>query len=226
MSLPDATASAALGGAVVKPIWFVYLDFLGDPFRANTSGYNVNIAGSGQPDLDGTYDGVSHKFVEISDIKVQPGGSDTVTAKLSNLPGLDDAMRAYLADRANWQGRVARMWRIIRNGDGVQQGGVQHYYTGYMMSLSHASANEQLTIRLTIESYLAAFTAPSNRTYQHQGEFDELDLSPAAAAAIANGNNSSSLIGGAGNGGWGQGGGGFGGAGGGGRGLYVNVREF
>lgn len=224
MSLPDATASAALGNPVIKPIWFVFLDFLGDPVRANSSGSSVVIAGSGQPDLDGTYDGVSHKFVEISDIKVQPGGSDTVTAKLSNLPYLDDEIRAYLADRNNWQGRVARLWRIIRNADGVQQGGIQHYYTGYMMSLSHVGANEQLTIRLTIESYLAAFSAGSNRTYQHQGEFDELDLSPAASAAIANGNNSSSLIGGAGNGGWGQGGGG--GAGGGGRALYQNVREF
>lgn len=223
MSLPDVLFSNALSLPVIKPIWFVYMDFLNDPLRANTSGMDQTVTGSGQADLDGVYGGVSHQFVEISDIKVQPGGSDTVTAKLSGIPGLDDNMRIYLAQPSNWQGRLVRMWQAIRNADNIQQGGIRHYYTGYMMSLAHEGKGDEITIRITIESYLAAFSAASNRTYQHQGEFDELDFSPKASIAIANGNKSSSLLSGASYAGEG---GSFGSSGGGRDAMYNNMRDF
>lgn len=198
MSLPDATAAAAMDADVVKPVWFVFCDFVGDPVRANSSGTNLTVAGSGLPDFDGTYIGVDARLVSVSPIKVAPGGTDTVTVRLSGIRGLDDADRQMLADPANWQGRVVRMWRMIRNADNVQQGGIQHYYTGYMMGLSHLGNAGGLTIELTIESYLAAFSQASHRTYLDQEQFDEQDLSARAALAIANGNTSSPLIGGAG----------------------------
>ena len=53
MSLPDATASAALGAAHVRPVWFAYLDFDTDPVRANSSGATLTPSGSGDADLDG-----------------------------------------------------------------------------------------------------------------------------------------------------------------------------
>lgn len=198
MSLPDAAAAAALDKDVVKPVWFVFCDFVGDPLRANSSGQNLSVEGSGLPDFDGTYLGVDHRFVSISPVKVTPGGNDTVTARLSGIRGLDDDDRAMLANPGNWQGRVVRMWRMIRNAANVQQGGIQHYYTGYMMGLTHVGNAAGLTIELTIESYLAAFSQASHRTYLDQELFDEGDLSGRAALAIANGNTSSPLIGGAG----------------------------
>lgn len=207
MSLPDTTASAALSGAVIKPVWFVYLDVVGDPLRANSSGVDISVTGSGQDDLDGSFVGIDNQLVDISPLKIAPGGSDTMTAKLSGLPDLDDAIRATLANKANWQGRVARLWRMIRDENNVQQGAIQHYYTGYMMALMHSGSPDYLTMELSIESYLAAFSAASNRSYLDQEAFDPLDLSAKAALAIANGNKSSIITGGTGEGNYGGGGG-------------------
>lgn len=198
MSLPDATAAAQLDRDVVKPVYFAFLDFVGSPVRANSSGADVTIAGSGQADLDGEYIGVDPRFVSISSVKVSPGGGDTVTARLSGIRGLDDDDRALLADPANWQTRVIRLWRLIRDADNVQQGGIQHYHTGYMMGLAHIGSASSLSIEITTEGYLASSVDPSNRSYLDQEQFDELDLSPRAALAIANGNMSSVLTSGAG----------------------------
>lgn len=205
MSLPDATAAAAMDADVIKPVWFVFLDIVDDPVRANSSGIDLTITGTGQPDLDGAFVGIDPRLVSISPVKVTPGGSDTVTARLSGIRGLDDDDRALLADPANWQGRVARLWRMIRDANNVQQGGIQHYYTGYMMALSHIGSASELTMELTIESYLAAFAQARGGTYMDQASFDEQDLSARAALAIANGNTSSSLISGAGGAGGGGG---------------------
>ena len=194
MSVPDATASAALGEKVVKPVWFGFLDFVGDPVRANTSGRNVVLAGTGQPDLDGEFIGISHRWIDVSPIKVRPGGGDTVTIRVSGLPGIDDADRVLLADPANWQGRRVRLWRAIRNAAKVQQGGIQHYYTGYMVSLLHDGDPSSLTLNIGIESYLAAFADASNRNYLSQEEYDELDLSAKASIAIANGISGNPLV--------------------------------
>ena len=197
MSLPDSTAAAAMDGDVVKPVWFVYLDIVGDPVRANSSGTDINIAGSGQADLDGTYIGVDPKLVAMSSLKAQPGGSDTRWIRLSGIRGLDDETRAQLADPANWQGRLIRRWRLIRDANNVQQGAIQHIDTGYMMGLTHIGSASSLTLELTYESYLAAFGKASGRTYLDQEGFDELDLSARAALAIANGNMTSVLTSGA-----------------------------
>lgn len=187
-----------MGASVVKPVWFVYLDVLGDPVRANSSGEDLTIAGSGMVDLDGAYIGVDARVLSVSAVRMKPGGSDTVTVKLSGIRGLDDADRALLANPANWQGRVARMWRMIRNEANAQQGAIQHYYTGYMMGLAHLGNAVELTLDLSIESYLAAFNAASGRSYADQEAFDEQDLSPRAAFSMANGNLSSTVISGAG----------------------------
>lgn len=205
MSLPDAAAAAAMDGDVVRPIWFVYLDIVGDQVRANSSGVDITIAGSGQPDLDGDYIGVDPKLVAVSTVKSQPGGGDSRWMRLSGIRGLDDDTRARLADPANWQGRLVRRWRLIRDANNVQQGGIQHFDTGYMMGLTHIGSASSLTLELTYESYLAAFGRASGRTYLDQEAFDELDLSARAALAIANGNMSSSVTSGAG----GAGGGGI-----------------
>jgi hypothetical protein len=198
MSLPDATAAAAMDDNVVKPVWFVFLDFLPEPLRANSSGRDITIAGSGKPDLDGEYIGVDPRLVSLSTVRVSPGGSDTRWIRVSGIRGLDDDDRATLANPANWQGRLVRRWRLIRNAADVQQGGIQHFDTGYMMGLSHIGSATSLTIELTYESYLAAFAQASGRTYLDQESFDEGDLSARAALAIANGNMSSPLISGAG----------------------------
>lgn len=189
MSTLDATAIAALADPVIKPVFFAWLDFVGDPVRANTSGADRIPTGAGDPDLDGQlFVGISGTMVSVSPVKFSEGGSESVTAELSGIPGVDDATLALLADPANWRGRDARLWRIIRNASNVQQGGFHGYYTGKMTSVSLAGGADEQRISVTIESYLAALSQASNRTYLDQSRYDPGDESARAAIAIANGN--------------------------------------
>lgn len=190
MSLPDATHAAALDAQVIKPVFFAWLDIDGDPVRANTSGTNITPAGTGDADLDGfEFLGISGAFVNISPVRYKPGGSESVTAELSGIPGIDDDTLAALADRSNWQGRDARLWRIVRNSLNVQQGGFHAYYTGKMVGLTHGgSPADGLKLTVTIEGYLSVFSEASNRTYLDQSKYDSGDESARAAIAIANGN--------------------------------------
>lgn len=188
MSLPDSTAAAALEAEVIKPIFFAWLDIVGDEVRANSSGHDITPTATGDDDLDDNlFIGIGASFVDISSIKVSDQGTESVSAQLSGIPELDEDTLNTLGDPANWQGRVARLWRVIRNASNVQQGGFQPYYTGYMTSLEVGGDDSGQTITVTIETYLAAFSSAPNRTYLDQGRYDAGDLSPKAAIAIANG---------------------------------------
>ena len=197
MSRPDATASAALDQQHIRPAFFCYLDIVGDPLRATTAGQSVKIVGSGDPDLDDhEFTALDPTIVDIGPVRSRDGGSDSVTAKLSGIVSLDADLLNLVGDRANWQGRTARLWRMIRNAAGEQQGVLQHYYTGWMTGLSiEGDPTRGQTINLTIQSYLAAYSQASNRTYMDQEVFDPGDLSARAAIAIANGNSGSPLTG-------------------------------
>ena len=189
MSLPDGTFVAALDASVIKPVFFVWLDIDGDPVRANTSGRDITPTGTGDPDLDGhTFTGINGDVLDVSSVKFQEGGSDSVTVRLSGLPGIDDDTLAVIEDVANWRGREARLWHIIRNAANVQQGGYHAYYTGRMAALRHSGSVQGQSLTLTIESYLAMLSEASNRTYLDQERFDSGDLSAKASIAIANGN--------------------------------------
>lgn len=202
MSRPDSTASAALGAEVVKPVWFAFLDFLGDPVRANSSGADITLTGTGDPDLDGhLFIGISHAFIDITPVSSRQGGSDTVTARLSGIPGLDDETLVQIGNRANWQGRPIRLWRIIRNAQKVQQGAINPYHTGYMTACSieaefDDSRPGEQAISIASESYLVAFNQASNRSYMDQDRYDPGDLSARRATSIANGNTGNPITGG------------------------------
>lgn len=202
MSLPDATHAAALDAEVIKPVWFAWLDFDGDPVRANTSGRNITPTGTGDDDLDDfEFLGITARLVSVSPVRIREGGSETVTAQLSGIQGLDADDLALLADPTAWRGRDARLWRIVRNASNVQQGGYHAYYTGKMVALTHRGNADEQTISVTIESYLAVFSSPSNRTYLDQSRYDAGDESARASIAIANGNYTGARSSGSGSGG-------------------------
>lgn len=188
MSVPDPTAAAALEGDVIKPVFFAWLDIDTDPVRANSSGHDITPTGTGDPDLDGDlFIGIGHMFVDVGSVKVSDQGTESVTATLSGLPVIDEDTLNLLGDPANWQGNVARLWRVIRDASNVQQGGFQPYYTGHMTALEIGGDDQGQTISVTIETYLAAFSAAPNRTYLDQKRYDSGDQSAKAAIAIANG---------------------------------------
>lgn len=196
MSRPDATASAILDAQAIRPVFFAYLDVVGDPLRANTSGHSIELSATGDPDLDGlVFEGVDPTFVDIGSVRFKDGGADSVTAKLSGIASLDTDLLNLIGDEANWLGRTGRLWRIIRDENGAQVGAIQHYYTGWMTSLTIVGADDgSQTIQVALESYLAAYTAPSNRTYLDQSVYDPGDQSAKGAIAIANGNTSNTAL--------------------------------
>lgn len=196
MSLPDSTAIAALAEEVIKPVFFAFLDIDGGAVRCNTSGADVTPSGTGDTDLDThVFTGINAAFIDIGEVAYRQGGSESVVATLSGIPELDAVSLALLADPANWRGRDARLWRVIRNAANVQQGGYHAYYTGRMTNLEHSADETGQTISVTIESYLAVFSEASNRTYLSQDQYDAADLSARAAIAIANGNYTGAVTG-------------------------------
>lgn len=188
MSRPDPAAAAVLGDDNINPIFFVYLDFLGDPMRANSSGHDIVPSGTAYPELNGKlFDGITHNFIEVSPVVVAQGGSETVSVEISGLPGLDSDSLNMIGDATRWQGRPAMIWRVIRDRDNVQRGGFQHYYTGYMTSCMISGNAEEQKINVAIETYLAAFSDAPNRTYLSQEQYDSGDYSARAGMQIANG---------------------------------------
>jgi hypothetical protein len=194
MSVLDSAASAALDAQVIKPVFFMYLDFVGGAVRANTSGMNITPTGTMYLEMNGhEFVGLRADFLDVSAVSYAPGGSKTVTATLSGLPEVDNDTLELLANSDNWRGRDAMIWRVIRNAANVQQGAYHRYYTGKMTMVSHKGSVEEQSISVTIESYLAALSEPSNRTYLDQERYDPGDLSAKATVAVANGNLEASV---------------------------------
>lgn len=208
----DAPATAHLDSlAPVRPAFFAWLDFLGDPIRATTAGHDVTIAASGDSELDGAYLGVDPQVVSVGDVTNREGGSETLTVSLSGLLLPDAELLATIANRANWQGRVARLWVQVRDETATAVGAIAPYYTGYMSSLEILPSPEMQTIQLRIENYLATLSEASNRSYLNQNYYDAADVSASGTISAANNARAGQGAGA----GYGDGGGGGGGGGGG-----------
>lgn len=206
MSRPDAIAGAALGEEIIRPVYFGFLDFPNEPVRANTSGKTLTVTGSGDADLDGfTFDGLSGDLVSVSPLRNSEGGSDTVQVQLSAAIDLDNDMLNEIGDRSNWQGRLFRLWCMVRDKDGVQQGAIIELYTGYMIDLSIAATPGNQILTVEVEGYIDAFAPASNRSYLDQADFDAGDLSAQAALGSANGTSGNTIVNNTGSGGSGDG---------------------
>jgi len=184
MSRLDATAGAFVtNNQVIRPVHFLYMDFVGDPVRANDAGWDITLSGNANANFNGLFKGLTGKVAELSPIRMGDGGSQTVTARLFGLPGLDDDTIALVNNEANWKGRLCQVQRIVWDQNNTAQGTFQHLYTGYMVDLMHSGEPPteegpgSQSIEVTIEGYLAAFSQASNRTYLNSKDFDPGDLS-------------------------------------------------
>lgn len=182
----DATTQAALEGQILNWRALIYADFDGDVLRVTTGLYDKTVSGSGDSELDGTYESVDHNAVQISSVKHDEGGSGTVTFAFSGLIVNNLDFLTLIGDRANWQGRVARLWFYCVDDDEDQVGEIIPYYTGYMDALSISGSPESQTVAVTIENYLASIAGASGKTYLMQDRYDSGDLSAAASISAAN----------------------------------------
>lgn len=222
----DATTQAALEASVVHWRVLLYADIDGDTLRATSGLYDKVISGSGDSELDGTYESYSHQIIEVGPVKHNETGSDTVTISMNGLlvnleQILDRDGDAILSrdsesifvrtsdllntigDKARWQGRTARLWFYCVDENEAQVGSIIPYYTGYMNDIVIAGSPDQQRVMLTIENYLASLAGAPNKTYMMQSLFDSGDLSANATLGAANG------IGGGGSTGYGGSGGGM-----------------
>lgn len=188
MSLPDSAAGAQLTQSTFQVAWLAWLDFSGDPVRATTANRSLAMSGTGDPDLDGyTFDAVDPTMVSVSDVRNREGGSDTLTFTLSGIVGPDSDLLNIIGNKSLWQGRTARLWAIIYNEAGGQQGAIWPVYTGRMSAVQIAGDPASQTVILDVESYLAYMKQPSGRTYLDQASFDPLDNTASLKISAANG---------------------------------------
>lgn len=188
-SRPDPAGAAALAERLRHPVTFCFLDIRDEPVRVTNAPYGFSFSQTGDEDLDGfTFDAVDPRVVSVGTVKAKEGGSDTLALELSGLPGVDGDTLNQIGNRANWQGRDARLWKALLNpSDPTQILSLWAYYTGYMAVPRITGDRNSQTISLEVESYLAFFGQASNRTYLDQNLFDPGDRSAELSIAIANG---------------------------------------
>lgn len=188
---PDLAANAALAADIRRPVTFCFLDLADGPVRVTNAPYPFTFVGTGDEDLDGfTFMAVDPRMVTVGAVKAREGGTDTVTLQLSGLAGFDDELMTQIGDRANYVGCDCRLWRAMLDPQELTRiGAIWSYYTGYMSVPTIVGDRSSQTINLEVESYLAFFGQPSNRTYLDQQSYDPGDRSAELAIAIANGAN-------------------------------------
>jgi hypothetical protein len=203
----DATTQAALEATVVNWRVLIYADFVGDVLRGTSGLYDKTISGSGDSELDGTYESFNHDLIQVSPVKHNEQGADTVSISMSGLIVNNNDFLNLIGDKAKWQGRIARLWFYCVDENENQVGSIVPYYTGYMNEVGINGNPSTQTVTLTIENYLVSIAGAQNKTYLIQNIFDAGDLSGAASISSANGMAE------AGNYNYGGGGGGGGGGG-------------
>lgn len=206
----DATTQAALEGPILYWRMLLYADIDGDPLRATSGIYDKTIVGSGDDELDGTYESYDHNLINVGSVQHNETGSDTVAITLSGLlinlafiQERDDDLiydrfgslvqqriqefLGIIGDRTRWQGRPARLWFYCVDENENQIGSIIPYYTGYMNDVTITGSPETQQVTLTIENYLATLAGSQNKTYLMQTIFDASDLSANASISAANG---------------------------------------
>jgi hypothetical protein len=183
----DATTQAALDATVVNWRVLIYADFQGDVLRGTSGLYNKTISGSGDSELDGTYDSFDHNLINVSPVKHNETGADTVSISMSGLIVNDVDFLNLIGDKSRWQGRTARLWFYCVDQNENQVGSIIPYYTGYMNEVGINGSASSQTIALTIENYLVSIAGAQNKTYLIQNIFDAGDLSAETSIAAANG---------------------------------------
>lgn len=183
----DVTTQAALDATVVNWRVLIYADFQGDVLRGTSGLYNKTISGSGDSELDGTYDSFDHNLINVSPVKHNETGADTVSISMSGLIVNDADFLNLIGDKSRWQGRTARLWFYCVDQNENQVGSIIPYYTGYMNEVGINGSASSQTIALTIENYLVSIAGAQNKTYLIQNIFDAGDLSAETSIAAANG---------------------------------------
>jgi hypothetical protein len=183
----DATTQAALEATVVNWRVLIYADFVGDVLRGTSGLYDKTISGSGDSELDGVYDSFNHDLINVSPVKHNETGSDTVAISMSGLVVNNNEFLNLIGDKSKWQGRIARLWFYCVDENENQVGSIVPYYTGYMNEVGITGNPSSQTVVLTIENYLTSIAGVQNKTYLIQNIFDAGDLSAETSIAAANG---------------------------------------
>lgn len=182
----DAITQAALEEQILRYRVLFYGDFDGDTMRVTNALYDKTVSGSGDSELDGTYESFAHNILSVSAVQHSEQGSGTVSVVFGGLIVNDNDFLNFIGDRANWQGRTIRLWFFCVDDDEAQVGEIIPYYTGYMNDLAIGGSPQEQTVTITIENYLSSLVDSGGKTYAMQKQFDSGDNSASSTVAAAN----------------------------------------
>lgn len=191
MSNLSGPVQDAIEAPIVHARWVCYLDVVGDPVRATTGLYDKTFSGTNDPDLDGnTYIPYPSDLISVSEVTHDEAGSNQVSVSMSGLIVNNADFLSTIGNRANWQGRTARLWwYVVDENENPIDNKVYSYYTGYMNDITINGTPDSQTITLTIEHYLVTLSVTTGKTYAMQKEYDAGDESASRAISAANGAN-------------------------------------
>lgn len=179
-------AAAEVIAPQIKPVWIVRLDIETDPVYAWTGRGQFVASDTGDDALDGhTYDGLGN-IGEISSIKEDNNGSDTVTLTLPGVELDQELLDQIVNDARKWQGRRAWLWLAFLNETyGVVANPIR-VKSAVMDQMKLNDDGGTGTIVVTLESHQAHISRQTRTRYSRQRDIDPEDASQDYIHDLAN----------------------------------------
>jgi hypothetical protein len=152
--------STAISGALLRPVVFVYLDFLSAPVRMWNGVGNIEWDGE-------TWVGVGD-LIDLGQIEEASDGS--ATSMVSTLAGVPSDLTAGVY-QDQWQGREAVAWLGAIDEDGVLIEEPLQIRAGIMDSLGDSDDGQSAVFTMTIET--PALDQGNNRAWRLTNEIQQ-----------------------------------------------------
>lgn len=188
MSRDDLTAGmqTEVQKEIIRPVWIVRLDIVGDPVLAWTGRGPFSPVGTGDGALDGnTFVGLGN-LGKISEIKDEEKGSSAVTL---TLPGVDlnlEALRQVVLNSNTWQFRQAWIWFGLLNETLGVINNPTRLKTGRIDQMLVNSSGDEGSVSVVLESFQSYAAQPLMSRYVEQKEIDATDKSQDFVHDLAN----------------------------------------
>lgn len=170
----------------IRPVWIVRLDIASDPVYVWTGRAQLSPTGTGDAALDGyTFEGLAN-VGEISAVKEEASGSDTVTLRMPGVNLDEDMLDQIINTPRQWQGRRCWIWLgMVNEALGIVANPTR-VKSGLMDQMKLDDDGSNATVTVSIESHQAFISRISRTRYSRQRDVDPEDASQDYIHDLAN----------------------------------------